>query len=339
MVTIKDVADRSGVAISTVSKVLNGYPNVSEKTRQAVNDAIQELHYVPNAIAAALSSKTRIRIALVINSVEQSQSIDELDMRYLSGALEEAKKQGLTVRTYFYSMLDDLTADEIIGEFQSLGIGAVVFFGFNKDDNVLKEVVYRKCFKTVVVDSPIAEDGISSVWIDQKQAQFEVAEATLPQVSGDRVLYIAGKKNAYVTEGRIQGIKEFATKHKLNLKVEYADFSERKAREITFREGNDTDMIACASDLMAIGAMFALKEMDVYHPICGFDGIGLMSYAAQKMHTVKQDFSGIAAEAVREAVRLLQGEEGRNIILPHELATPVYEDVLRREEEWGKNTL
>ena len=64
-----------------------------------------------------------------------------------------------------------------------------------------------------------------------------------------------------------------------------------------------------------------------------------MSYAAQKMHTVKQDFSGIAAEAVREAVRLLQGEEGRNIILPHELAMPEYEDVLRREEEWGKNTL
>jgi DNA-binding LacI/PurR family transcriptional regulator len=116
MVTIKDVADRSGVAISTVSKVLNGYPNVSEKTRQAVNDAIQELHYVPNAIAAALSSKTRIRIALVINSVEQSQSIDEMDMRYLSGALEEAKKQGLTVRPYFYSMLEDLTDDEIIGE-------------------------------------------------------------------------------------------------------------------------------------------------------------------------------------------------------------------------------
>ena len=63
MVSIKDVARHAGVAISTVSKVLNNYPNVSEDTREKVNGAIRELGYVPNAVAAALSSKRSARVA------------------------------------------------------------------------------------------------------------------------------------------------------------------------------------------------------------------------------------------------------------------------------------
>ena len=55
MLTIKEVADYAGVAISTVSKVLNNYPNISEDTKEKVRKAIDELHYVPNTIAAALS--------------------------------------------------------------------------------------------------------------------------------------------------------------------------------------------------------------------------------------------------------------------------------------------
>ena len=77
MVSIKDVAKRAGVAISTVSKVLNGYPNVSEETRQRVNKAVEELNFVPNSVAAALSSKQAGRVALLINSNMKTNAIDE----------------------------------------------------------------------------------------------------------------------------------------------------------------------------------------------------------------------------------------------------------------------
>jgi len=50
MSSIKDVARRAGVAISTVSKALNGYPNVSEETREKVNEAVRELNFTPNPI-------------------------------------------------------------------------------------------------------------------------------------------------------------------------------------------------------------------------------------------------------------------------------------------------
>ena len=67
MASIKEVAKHAGVAISTVSKVLNNYPNISEVTRKKVNATIEELGYVPNAVAAALSSKKSGRIAIVIH--------------------------------------------------------------------------------------------------------------------------------------------------------------------------------------------------------------------------------------------------------------------------------
>lgn len=67
MVSIKDVAKQAGVAISTVSKVLNNYPNVSEATRKKVNQAVAELNFVPNSVAAALSSKQSGRVALLLN--------------------------------------------------------------------------------------------------------------------------------------------------------------------------------------------------------------------------------------------------------------------------------
>ena len=65
MVSIKDVAKQAGVAISTVSKVLNNYPNVSEATKKKVNRAVAELNFVPNSVAAALSSKQSGRVALL----------------------------------------------------------------------------------------------------------------------------------------------------------------------------------------------------------------------------------------------------------------------------------
>ena len=82
MVSIKDVARHAGVAISTVSKVLNHYPNVSEETKVKVNKAVEELNFVPNSVAAALSSKQAGRVALLVNLSSKTQAIDEINMQY-----------------------------------------------------------------------------------------------------------------------------------------------------------------------------------------------------------------------------------------------------------------
>ena len=101
MASIRDVAQKAGVAISTVSKVLNQYPNVSEETKAKVNEAIRELNFTPNTIASALSSKQAGRVALLLNLNTQTQAIDEIDMQYISGAIIKAQEMKLDVITVF----------------------------------------------------------------------------------------------------------------------------------------------------------------------------------------------------------------------------------------------
>ncbi len=114
----------------------------------------------------------------------------------------------------------------------------------------------------------------------------------------------------------------------LTLLVRAGHFSELEARKLTMQYAAHKDAIICASDLMAIGAMKALIDMDIYRPVCGFDGINLMGYAGKQMHTVGQDFKKTAACAVEEAARLLSGEKGREVVLPHKLMRIKYLDVI-----------
>ena len=331
MVSIRDVAKHAGVAISTVSKVLNHYPNVSEETKEKVNAAIRELNFVPNTIAAALSSKQSGRVALIMNLNTQTQAIDEIGMQYLQGAIGECRELGLDVITVFYSMIKDKNPEEMKQYFRSQSICGIIVYGISKDDTVLQQLVNSQAFKTVVIDAPFVSENTSTVWVDHKQAQMDVARHTIVTNLGNssKILYISGKADDYVTDIRIKGMHELTKELNLDLLICNGNFSEYQARQITFEHAKERDIIVCASDLMAIGAMKALIEMDIFRPVCGFDGITLMGYVGKQMNTIRQNFSGISKEAVKELARLMDGGEGRNVIMPHEIVRLRYEDIIR----------
>ncbi len=328
MVSIKDVAKRAGVAISTVSKVLNNYPNVSEETRRKVNQAVAELNFVPNSVAAALSSKQSGRVAMLLNLNNVSQAIDEINMQYMAGTIGQAVDMNLDVITVFYSMLKNRSVDEVIRYLQSQSITGLIIFGMSKEEKVLHRLIDSQIFKIVVIDVPIVNGSTSSVWIDQEKAQYDVARKTIMENKCRSILYLAGKKNGYVTEERLKGIRRLAEEKGLELLVRNGEFSELQARNLTFRYAKRKDVVVCASDLMAIGAMRALMEMDIFRPVCGFDGITLMGYAGKQMNTVRQDFKRIASEAVKELKRLIDGGEGRQIVLDYQLVRMKYLDII-----------
>ena len=150
MVSIKDVAEHAGVAISTVSKVLNNYPYVSEATKKKVRDSIHALNYVPNTIAAALSSKQAGRAALIISLNTKTQAIDEITMQYLAGAISRAMELNIEVITIFFSMIQHMSPEEMIRYFQSQGISGLLICGMNKDDTNLQQLIDSKVFKYIL---------------------------------------------------------------------------------------------------------------------------------------------------------------------------------------------
>lgn len=328
MISIKDVAKQAGVAISTVSKVLNNYPNVSEETRIKVKRAVEELNFVPNSVAAALSSKQSGRVALLVNMNIKTQAIDEINMQYIQGAIYKAMDLNLDVITLFFSMFESKSVEEITVYLRSQSIAGIIIYGLSKDNKVLRELIAGQQFKCVIVDAPIVNVNASSIGIDHRRAQYDVARRTIIDNNCKRILYITGKKNGYVTEQRLLGVSDLVREMGLTILVKNGEFSELQARNITMRYGKNKDIVVCASDLMAIGAMKALTEMDIFRPVCGFDGIILMGYVGKQMNTVRQDFAGISARAMEELQRLINGGEGRNIITPYTLVRMKYMDII-----------
>ena len=188
MVSIKDVAKQAGVAISTVSKVLNGYPGVSEATKRKVEAAAKELEFVPNSIAAALSSKQAGRIALLMNLNTQTKAIDEIDMQYMAGAIQKAQEKKLDLITVFFSMLKGKTVAEVIRYFKAQSIEGIIVYGISPNDRVIWEVVEKGAFKVVLVDASYRAGTVSCIGIDHRQAQIDVARKTILENKSKKIL-------------------------------------------------------------------------------------------------------------------------------------------------------
>lgn len=329
MVSIKDVAKEAGVAISTVSKVLNNYPNVSEDTKAKVMEVVNRLDFVPNTVAATLSSKNSGRVALLIKLNVETQAIDEIDMQYIAGAISKARELQMDVITIFFSMIENMSLEEMTRYFVSQSIKGIIIYGMSKEDKVLRQLIEGDTFKTVVIDVPYVGTSTSCVSVDQARAQYDVAKKTIKENNCKKVLYIAGTRDGYVTDARLEGIRKLKEELGLQVLIRNGNFSELQARNLTLKYGKNKDCVVCASDLMAIGAMKALIDMDIFRPVCGFDGIVLMGYVGKQMNTVRQNFAAISSRAVEEMQRLLDGEEGTEVTMPHELVRLKYEEIIR----------
>ena len=204
-------------------------------------------------------------------------------------------------------MIKDRDVYGIVNYLKAQSIEGIIIYGMSREDKILHKLIEEQHFRIVVVDAPFVNPNTSSVQIDHEKAQYDVAKKTILENKGNKILYIAGKKNGFVTKDRLDGMKRLAEEEKLSLLVRQGDFSEKKARQLAFQYARSRDIVVCASDLMAIGAMRALQEMDIFRPVCGFDGITLMGYTGKQMNTVRQDFYRISAEAMEEMARLLEG--------------------------------
>jgi len=331
MISINDVASRAGVAKSTVSKVLNNYQLVSEETRLKVEKAVNELGYVPNSVAVSLSKKEFNRVGLVVDIRHNSQFVDEIGMQYLTGAFEKSKEYGIDVITFFSSQFDNMTASQLTSYLKSQRINCLIIYHLSIENTNLYKLIDKQEFYCVLVDCPTVNDRTSSVSIDQFTAQYDVAKKTISEnVLNDKILYIAGGKGGYVTNQRLDAMKMLQKELKFEMIVKYGDFNEYKAREILLKYAKSVYIVVCASDLMAIGSVFALKEMDLFRPVCGFDGIKLMGYTNIAMNTVKQDFKKKSKRAFDELKKLLDGSKGQHIVMPYEICCVDYMDVIKK---------
>lgn len=330
MVSINDVAKRAGVAKSTVSKVFNNYDLVSDMTRRKVEEAAKELGYIPNSLAVSLSKKKFNKIGLIVDIRHNSQFLDEISMMYLMGAFEKSKEHNIEVTTFFSSQFDNMSHEEIRNILKAQRINSLIIYHLSIENQNLYKLIEDEEFYIVLVDSYIINDKTSCISVNHYKAQYEVAKKTLEETSKkDRVLYIAGGIGGYITNERISAIRQLQQEYGFDLMIKHGDFNETKSRKIVFEYGNEVDVIICASDLMAIGAGYALEELGLEKPISGFDGIKIVGYVKLDLYTVKQDFYLKSEMAFEELIGLINGNNGKHVIMDHEVDKIKYLDVIK----------
>lgn len=309
MVTIKDVAKEAGVAISTVSNVLNQVDIVSEETKQKVLAAVEKLKYVPNMNAKFLKSNKKNTIGLFIPSIQGDF------YRMLIQAIHlQCKLKGYLLNIY---ISNENTGEEIYSMIISSGVEGAIVFNDSLPDEYVKRLDLAK-MPLVFIDREIQSETISSVIINNDEGATLAMEYLLKQ-GHRRIGYIHGIKNSD-DASRFQVYLNIMNKYKLPLDdniILRGYFEEALAysemRVLLLKGIQIPDAIFCANDEMAWGCIRALTEAGYRVPedisVIGFDDILLSAYYSPALTTIHSPVTELGNMSVMELFRLLgQGE-------------------------------
>lgn len=326
-VTIKDVAHRANVSIATVSRVFNGYTDISEATKKRVMAIAQEMDYSPNMAARTLSSKSQKTIALILNELNISRK-STMPMEVLSGVYKYTESSNCEF--VFYGTSDTKQKEKSFRQFcNEHNITGVVMQGLKVTDPYYKELSKTK-IPTVVIDMEIDNNRVGSVSIDNEWAAKEAVDYLI-EIGHQEIAMLNGSLEANVSIQREIGYRMSLQEHGIPCVeeyIQYANFNEETAYQ-TIKEliPNHPEITAIfsASDIMAIGALRAANDLGLKVPedlsIIGFDDIVLTNYIQPKLSSVAQDMEKIGYKAAELLDELISNKEtlANHLFVEHEL--------------------
>ena len=315
MTNIKDIAQHCGVAISTVSRVLNDHPDVSEETREKVLHAVKELHYIPNTSARNLVRTTSDTIALLVKGVN-----NPFFAKLIKVIEREITRLGYTLELHHMDTSDDElhVGAQLTNERKLIGI---LFLGgrFNYSPEELALIHVPSVFCTYTNTFGTLDDSAySSVAIDDKQAA-RIAVDTLVSLGHRRIAILADNEDdKSISELRFQGYKDAL--HANGIAFDPAlvacagTFSDmgaiyRATSELIERDDSFTAIFAIA-DLMAIAAIKALTDHGWRVPedcsVVAIDGLELSEYTLPTLTTLVQPVEDIGLACARTLIDLIE---------------------------------
>lgn len=262
--TLKKISEMLNISISTVSRALKNHPDISERTKQKVNDLATMLDYEPNPYAIQLSSKTSKVLGLIVPKVS-----DLFYTSFIDAVEEESRKNG-------YSLIilksdNDVNVEINHVRFCKKQRVAGVFASVTPDtDNLdaferLKEVEIPVIFYDRV---PTTEKFVRACF-DDKAAAILAAETILAKKK-KKVLALFGDTHISITQQRLEAFKDVFKKHKSSNKLITAHsrtFEESIAVVTEHFSGEDKpDTIFCMSDEIMVGVMKALQILQLSVP-------------------------------------------------------------------------
>ncbi len=329
MTTVRDIARVAGVSPATVSRVLNGHPQVAEELRKRVTRAATELGYKG---ASRRRSRTGTGVvALIVPHVSSP-----FYCQVLAGVEREAYQNDYGLVFYTTDGRSHENVIERALETPQLAGLVVITPRWQEDEELLD---HPEAPPVVVVDHRNAGSPYPHVVVDNLRGAYRAVNYLLAKGYND-VAMIRGPENIQSSMDRVRGFMlamheaevagmRDAALADLDDRIWAGDFEQRSGYEaVAQRLASGRPMpraLFCANDLMALGAIAALHEAGVRVPddvaVVGFDDLPLAASAVPPLTTVRQPVAEMGAIAFRMVTRLAAGEtlETERIVLETEL--------------------
>ena len=316
--TIKDVAERAGVSIATVSRALNDKSDVRGSTRERVREVAREVGYSPDPAARSLAGQTTRLVAIIVG--------DNAGHRDLSliffGRVLTAISRRLSESGYDPLLLppDDMGFDH--------GVDAAILIGVDADDRLVRELGARE---VPLVGVDVRCRGRSAYVGSNHADGVRLALGHLHALGHRRIAHLAGATNTSAGAERLEAFRREAATLGLEIPEELirrADFSSasgyRETCALLALDERPTAIVA-ASDLMALAALQAIRDggLQPGHDIAvvGFDDLEAAALAYPPLTTIRQDRRELGTLAASRAIELIEDPEATppDTILPVEL--------------------
>ncbi|WP_054950464.1 LacI family DNA-binding transcriptional regulator [Numidum massiliense] len=321
MTTIKDIAKVAGVSVTTVSRALNGYADVSEKTRRKVEKIAAELDYSPNTLARSLVMNRSQTIGLLVSDFSTGMVKDNFMVEVLAGINKYVAQTDYDLILFNADSTKqrEKTYSQLCRERK---VDGVILQGIKTDDPYLREVV-ESDIPCVLIDIPIESSTVGYVTTDNVLGAKK-AVAHLVEQGHTNIAMMNGHNLAFVSQKRLQGYMEALKEANLSVNWDWivnGAFEEKQAETVAtalLTATPDITAIFCASDLMALGVIAAAKKLGRHIPddlsVVGYDDILLASYATPKLTTIAQNKVEMGYQAANLLIRMLEGTDESHVI-------------------------
>lgn len=316
MITIKDIAEKAGVSFSTVSKVLNNYPDVSAETKDKVLKVIEEFNFIPNSSARKLAQKNRTTLGIIISGLEQNEPGDISALQILKGVLNAAQNSPYEI--VFYPVTTYLQHQKSFHQFcNENNLAGAILSGLQTDDPYFEQAA-NSTLPCVTIDFVLPGPNNSALSVDNVEAAYS-ATMLLINNGHRKIGAVNGKENSVVGLERYAGYCQALLDSDIPVQKEYvcdAEFSEETAYEkslIMLSLHPELTAVVCASDVMAAGVYRAAeklgKTVGVDLAITGFDDFPIAGYLNPPLTTIRQNFFQFGVDALHTLTQMLEGHK------------------------------
>ncbi|ALA54314.1 transcriptional regulator, LacI family [Shouchella rhizosphaerae] len=322
--TIYDVAREAGVSMATVSRVVNGNPNVKPTTRKKVLEAIERLNYRPNAVARGLASKRTTTVGVIIPDIssiffsELARGIEDIATMYKYNIILCNSDQNKDKEIHLINTLLEKQVD------------GIVFMGGEITEEHAEQ--FKRAPVPIVLAATLDDEkSFPSVNIDYTQAA-EDAIQFLIEKGHKRIGMLSGS-----LEDPINGYQKFAgyrqALQKNNIEFDenlivigdYTYDSGMEAMDAFLALDEKPTALFASNDEMALGVIHGIQDRGYDVPgdieVLGFDNTRLATMVRPTLTTVVQPLYDIGAVSMRLLTKLMNKEEVDNytVTLPHRI--------------------